>query len=190
MHATICDYISDMVHNAIEAGANAIILDVNTTGSSIEITISDDGCGMDPDTLASLSDPDTTSKDKHASRKFGLGIPFIQQAIDTCSGTLDIRSEKTVGTSIHVMFPTDNIDTPPLGNMIETWVTLLAYPGQHEITIIRHMGLHTYRLSRHDIIRTIGPLTDTTNLIALKAYMTEQENEQQTTMHKTLLQGA
>ena len=37
MHATICDFISDMVQNAIEAGSTLVILDIRQEKTQLEI---------------------------------------------------------------------------------------------------------------------------------------------------------
>ena len=57
MHATVCDYIADLVHNAVEAGATCIGLDAATDATQIAVTVTDNGCGMDPVELQRAEDP-------------------------------------------------------------------------------------------------------------------------------------
>ena len=46
MHATICDMITDLVQNSIEAHAKEITLNVEETKKNLNIVIADNGKGM------------------------------------------------------------------------------------------------------------------------------------------------
>ena len=57
MHASVCDTLSDLVQNSIEAGASRVELDVYTGADRIEVCVADDGKGMDEATLARAVEP-------------------------------------------------------------------------------------------------------------------------------------
>jgi len=73
--------IAELIDNAVEAGAERVDIDVDeikTGGSSkLEITVADDGCGMDKDVIAlSLQFGGSTRFGSRAgSGRFGMGLP-------------------------------------------------------------------------------------------------------------------
>ena len=96
----------------------------------LSIELSDDGSGMDAETLARIRDPFFTTKHK----KTGLGIPFLSQAAGQADGGLNIESAPGKGSRVVVTFKWSHIDRPALGNMAETLVTLIA--GHPDIDIV------------------------------------------------------
>lgn len=176
MHATICDFVSDIAQNAIEAGSTGIIVELAEENGRVEVSVSDNGKGMDEATLARCADPFQTDGVKHA-RRVGLGLPFVQQAAEQAGGTFEIRSEEGLGTSVFFAFDAANVDTPPLGNVPGTVATLLNYPGGHELVFIRRASGQTYRISRNEIRETLGGLETADDLILLEQYTTSLEEE-------------
>ncbi len=80
MHYTLCDYILDIVQNAIEAGSSDTELTIHETPSSLLVTVADTGRGMDAGELEKAKDPFYTDGKKHPGRRVGLGLPFLIQA--------------------------------------------------------------------------------------------------------------
>ena len=68
-------HLLDVAKNSIAADAKAIDL-VLEEGADHECTMSirDDGCGMDAEFLARVTDPFTTTR---TTRKVGLGLPLL-----------------------------------------------------------------------------------------------------------------
>ncbi|HRR53485.1 MAG TPA: ATP-binding protein, partial [Bacteroidales bacterium] len=63
----IVDHILDIVNNSIRAGAKNIIIDIQESIEKdfLQLSITDDGIGIDEDTLKKITDPFfTTKKDK------------------------------------------------------------------------------------------------------------------------------
>ncbi len=94
MHYTLSDYLLDITQNSIEAHASSVRIELSENGKSIEITISDNGCGMSEETLAKAQDPFFTDPNKHAARKAGFGLPFLIQACESCDGSFSITSSE------------------------------------------------------------------------------------------------
>ncbi|NLL56206.1 MAG: sensor histidine kinase [Clostridiales bacterium] len=115
-------HILDIVQNSVKAEASVIEIDVNIHDGYINITIKDNGKGMDKELLNSVTNPFTTSR---KTRKVGLGIPLIKMAAEKAGGSFKITSEKGVGTVVYSSFQIDHIDRMPLGDISETIVTLL-----------------------------------------------------------------
>jgi hypothetical protein len=91
--------------------------------------VEDDGKGMDAETVARVIDPFVTSR---TTRKVGLGIPLLKAAAEMCNGDLSIRSKPGEGTRVDVDFQHSHLDRMPLGDLQDTYLTLLvAHPEIH-----------------------------------------------------------
>ncbi len=179
MHANICDYLLDAVQNSIEAGAASVKVDLQETEDMLEVTVHDNGCGMSPEALEAAKDPFTTSPGKHDHRKVGLGIPFMLQHAETTGGMCDITSVPQEGTTIRCTFPLDHVDTPPVGDVVSTWVSALNYPGPHEMEICRSLSTGEahgcYRILRSELSEAAGGLEDAGALALVHAYIASLE---------------
>lgn len=69
----------------------------------IEISVSDDGPGMDAETLARCTDPFFTTKDSNSGT--GLGLAMVYGFARQSDGDLRIYSEEGVGTSVQLTLP-------------------------------------------------------------------------------------
>ncbi len=85
---TIYRIVQELLNNTMKhAGAKKAIVQVTRSGNQLTITVEDDGTGFDTDLLK-------TSK--------GIGWSNIQNRVEFLKGTLDIRSGKDKGTSVHI----------------------------------------------------------------------------------------
>ena len=87
------------------------------------MSVRDDGKGMDAETVARVVDPFVTSR---TTRKVGLGIPLLKEAAEACNGSLKIESAPGKGTLLEVEFQRSHIDRMPMGNLADTFITLLV----------------------------------------------------------------
>lgn len=69
--------------------------------SMIEVIVSDDGEGMDSETLSQIFDPYFTTK----SHGTGLGMPVIKQIVEEHGGIILVESQPGEGTSVNLRFP-------------------------------------------------------------------------------------
>lgn len=118
-------HILDLAQNSIAAGATRIEIEVavDTESDTLSISISDNGRGMEPELLAAVTDPFTTTR---ATRRVGLGIPMMAEAARACGGSLSIESRPGEGTSLTASFRLSHIDRAPLGDMASTLLSLIA----------------------------------------------------------------
>jgi hypothetical protein len=179
MHRTICDFTLDILQNSIEAEASLIVLDFIESPQELKVFVSDNGCGMEQEELAAARDPFYSNGRKHADRKAGLGIPFLMQAIELAGGEFQIDSRKDEGTSVTFTFALDHIDTPPVGDVPETFAAALTYPGEYELVINRRYersGQRTaYTVTRSELYEALGDFETAGALALLRSYLRSQE---------------
>ena len=178
MHATICDFLLDIIGNSIEAGSKTISIEVRETGRMIRCSVDDDCKGMSE--LQRGRDPFYTDGIKHHRRKVGLGIPFLQQAVSMTDGTFEITSQEGIGTKVAFSFPSEHIDTPPLGEVGMTFMAALTYPGSFEMLLSHSIEeedgqVRTYGLQRSELEEVLGELSDGQSQVLLRRYVISQE---------------
>ena len=177
MHAYVCDYITDLVQNSIEAKATHIRLDVYTGPEAIRVRISDDGKGMDNSTLSKAVDPFYSEAGKHDHRRVGLGLPLLYQTAEAVNGTVDIQSTPGKGTIIGFTFDATHVDTPPMGDLASTMIGLMTFSEQFDLELNRETPKDNYQISRAELIETLGNLEENTNIILTKDFIKSQEND-------------
>lgn len=123
--------ILDIAKNSVTAGASLVQITVALSPGRLEIVIADDGCGMSPEFLASVTDPFTTTR---TTRKVGMGIPLFKMAAEMSGGGFHIESQQGRGTTTTAWFDPGNIDTPPMGDLTGTILTLIQ--GSPEIDFL------------------------------------------------------
>ena len=117
--------ILDIAENSVKAKATLTEILVSEEGDKLTLTIRDDGCGMDEQTVKSVIDPFYTTR---KTRSVGLGIPLLKLACEQTGGTLSIESstdESNHGTTVRAIFFKNHIDFIPLGDVTSSIVTLI-----------------------------------------------------------------
>jgi len=117
--------ILDIAENSVKASASLTEIYIDESSDKLTLTIKDDGCGMDEQTVKSVIDPFYTTR---KTRKVGLGIPLLKLACEQTGGTLTITSqtsESDHGTTVTAVFLKNHIDFTPLGDVISSIVTLI-----------------------------------------------------------------
>ena len=130
-------HILDIVQNSITAGADTIVVEISedTDADELRIIISDNGCGMDEDTLARVNGTFASSR---TTRKIGMGIALFRAAAELADGYLTLSSKKGVGTTTTAVFKHSSIDRMPLGDISGTMM-LLSAKAQNFDLIYRHV---------------------------------------------------
>ncbi|MDR1669094.1 MAG: ATP-binding protein [Oscillospiraceae bacterium] len=120
-------HILDIAMNSVKAGASLVEIGLEEAGGTLTLTVADNGRGMEPEFLASVADPFTTTR---TTRKVGMGIPLLKLAAEQAGGAFSIESAPGEGTALTASFQTGHLDNPPLGDMAATLVSLIqGSPG-------------------------------------------------------------
>jgi len=162
-------HILDIAENSVSAKAKTITISVEEDHAADQLTIfvDDDGSGMSPEMVERVTDPFVTSR---TTRKVGMGIPLLKAAAEGCEGGLEIQSAVGQGTCIIVKFQLSHIDRMPLGNMVDTILTLVVgTPELHWIFRYTVDG-QTYEFDNEPIKEVLEdiPLTDPSVLSYLR----------------------
>jgi hypothetical protein len=165
-----------VVQNAIESQATAIIVDIIETTQVYRFLVADNGQGMDKEQLTKATSPFSTDRRKH-QRDLGLGLPFLKQSIEQASGQWDIVSQKDFGTSVSFNFDKTHIDTPALGDIVQTIWQLISFNKDSEMLIHRWLNEKHYSVSRADLTHSLGNLCYTGHLALAKQYIQSLEND-------------
>ncbi|WP_319476610.1 ATP-binding protein [Marispirochaeta aestuarii] len=181
MHFSVGDFIIDLVDNSLEAGANLVEVEILESNEEISVTLRDNGTGMDRELLSRIRDPYFTDGIKHPGRKVGLGIPFLIHAAEQCGGDFRIESVPGKGTEVFFSFPADNIDTPPVGDLAETFAGAVLKPTEYEAVLLHRVrdssGERSYRVTRSELTDALGELESVASQNLVRRYMASHEEE-------------
>jgi len=117
--------VLDVVQNSICAKADMIGVSVavDSIRDTLEIIISDNGCGMTEEQVKKVVDPFYTTR---TTRAVGLGIPFFKYAAESTGGSFTLCSEPGKGTVVTAVFVLSHLDRMPLGDMTGTMHMLIT----------------------------------------------------------------
>jgi anti-sigma regulatory factor (Ser/Thr protein kinase) len=129
-------HILDIVHNAISAKATLIEIAIceSEKDDVLTLTIADNGRGIAPAMLATVTDAYTTTR---TTRKVGMGLPLLRQNAEQSGGGVTVESEVGKGTTVKALFGLNHIDRPPLGEISGVIVDLAASRPEIEF-VYRH----------------------------------------------------
>jgi len=92
---------ADAIDDQGEVSLSTDIIDGDSVGRSVRITVRDTGVGIEPDALPNLFEPFFTTK-RHGT---GLGLYLAHRIVDEHSGTIEVASSPGQGTCVQVILP-------------------------------------------------------------------------------------
>jgi PAS domain S-box-containing protein len=99
-------------------------------GSYNQLSVCDNGCGIEPHVLERIFEPYFTTKEK--DKGTGLGLPITHGIVKNHGGNISVYSEPGKGTSFHVYLPV--IDS--YSNEIETTSSITLPAGNEHILLV------------------------------------------------------
>jgi len=108
--------LAEVINNAIAAthastGHVSIHAQHDPYSSRVALTIADNGCGMDQETLKRAFDPFFSSKP--AGRRRGLGLPKALRWVESSGGSMRLESRPSQGTRTLILLPAVAGDSAP-----------------------------------------------------------------------------
>ena len=171
-------HLLDVAKNSVAAGASRVEIGLTEDEAGwLTISITDDGRGMDPEFLARVTDPFTTTR---TTRKVGLGLPLYRLAAEQTGGSLDIQSEVGKGTAVTARFLRRHLDCPPLGDLAGTIALLIQGSPDMELTYRHTTPNGTAELSTNQLREILGDgisLAEPEIFAWIQDYLTEQEEQ-------------
>ncbi|SDR69388.1 two-component system, OmpR family, phosphate regulon sensor histidine kinase PhoR [Polaribacter sp. KT25b] len=88
--------ISNLIDNAVKYGGNHIEININSVLKSTEITIADDGNGIEKNQQEKIFDKfyRVSKGNTHDVKGFGIGLYYCKKIIEKHNGTISLSSEK------------------------------------------------------------------------------------------------
>jgi anti-sigma regulatory factor (Ser/Thr protein kinase) len=148
-------HILDALQNSVEAGATRIQLRIEESlrDDILQITIVDNGRGMNEDLKEKVLDPFVTTR---TTRHVGLGLPLFAAAAERCNGGLRINSRPGVGTTVVVTFQHSHIDRAPLGDMTATVMAVILSEHSVDIHYKHTVDGRTFELDTAEVRRELA----------------------------------
>ena len=167
-------HILDLAQNSLTAGASRldIIVEIDHKKDLVAITLSDDGKGMAPDFLKTVTSPFTTTR---TTRKVGLGIPMFKENAELTGGTFSIESTVGVGTKMRAGFVLSSIDRPPLGDLAATMISLVVSNPEFHFHLDYLADGQSFSFDTEEIRAVLGPVPlDSPEVVSwMKDYLEE-----------------
>ena len=174
--------ILDITENSVKAGATLTEILIEETSDVLKISIKDDGCGMTPEILSSVTNPFYTTR---TTRKVGLGIPLFKESAELTGGSLVITSKRSDendsshGTLLVATYYKNHIDFTPLGDVVSTLITLIQGHPDTDFLFIHKKGDGEVRLDTRELREVLidVPLDSFEVLQWIDENLKEQYNE-------------
>ena len=148
-------HILDLAQNSLRAGATlvAVTLAESTARRTLDISISDNGKGMDKKTASQAADPFFTTRE---TRGTGMGIPLFKMAAELSGGCFSLWSEPGKGTRISARCCTGSIDLAPLGDLAATMLALISANPAQDFLCRRSIDHREYALDTRELKKALG----------------------------------
>jgi two-component system NtrC family sensor kinase len=103
--------LAEVIDNALQAtqalkGHVAVHAGFDPYSSRVVVTVSDDGCGMDEETVKRAFDPFFSSK--RAGRRRGMGLAKALRWVEASGGSIRLESRPSQGTRAILLLPSAN----------------------------------------------------------------------------------
>lgn len=164
------------MQNSVAADAKLITLEINEQPEEdfLEFEITDNGCGMDEETLKKVIDPYTTGR---TTRRVGLGIPLLKHAAESAGGAFSIKSKKGEGTSVRARFGYGHIDREPLGDTAQTVLQVVTSFEDRDFVYVHRVGNKEFGIDTRELKKILDGVSfkNPEVMLWLSEYLKENE---------------
>ena len=171
-------HILDIVENSTAAGATLVEIAIlqDADRDLLEVTIRDNGRGMDAEMVKNVRDPFVTSR---TTRRVGLGISLLEQSTMEAEGSFDIQSELGKGTTVTAAFRLTHIDRKPLGDIGATMVALIMGNPGVDFLYVDNLGGEETVIDTREIKEQLDGLSITEPAVLQLIKNTVNENREE-----------
>ena len=104
------ELFSNLVSNAINYSPEGgqVVVSVTPSGSFLQVSVSDNGIGIDPQEIPKIFDKFYRVKDPRTRhvRGSGLGLAIVKGIVESHGGSVEVDSRPGMGTTMRVLLPT------------------------------------------------------------------------------------
>ena len=98
--------LSNIIENGIKfSGDQPVAVSLHITANTIIIRITDNGIGMDEETLRNIFEPFFRSTSAENYQGHGIGLYIAKKIIELMSGTITVQSQPDKGSVFNIIFP-------------------------------------------------------------------------------------
>ena len=170
--------ILDIAQNSVRADASLIqiFLHIESEEQKLNVSISDNGCGMTKEQLKHVTDPFYTSL---TTRRVGFGIPFLKQSEECTGGEFAIVSSVGKGTAVKVSYYLNHIDCMPLGDVNETIEMLVTSYENIDFVYRYEIDEKGFELDTRQMRNILGgvPFSQPDVRVFIREYLEENKKE-------------
>ncbi len=174
--------ILDIAENSVKAGASLIKILLFEDESALKISIEDNGCGMTPEILNSVTNPFYTTR---TTRNVGLGIPLFKMSAEQTGGDFHISSKvddgksDDHGTLVTASYDKKHLDFTPLGDVVSTVTTLIQGHPDRDFLFVHKINALEVSLDTRELRAILDPvpLSEHEVLLWIDGSLREQYDE-------------
>ncbi len=171
--------VLDIAMNSVKARASLVKIEILEDTETLRIIISDNGCGMKKDFLEGVTNPFCTTR---TTRKVGMGIPLLKLQAEQTGGSFNITSRHeseypdSHGTKTEALFYKNHIDMTPLGDIVESIITLIQGNPDIDFLFVHKMNGTEINLDTRQMREVLGDIP--LNSVEVLGWATETLHEQ------------
>jgi signal transduction histidine kinase len=110
VHLNITDFhlvLTQIIGNALRysPAGSQVTVQLTTVGQQLVLQITDQGQGMNTETIAHIFDRFYRKDASHTTRGLGLGLAIAKRVIELHNGHIEVQSEVGKGTTVKVFLP-------------------------------------------------------------------------------------
>jgi len=107
--------VGNLVDNALDAAADAVLVRLEADGAALVVHVSDDGPGLDPALTGDVFTPGVSSKRSVDGRQRGLGLTLVRAAVLRHGGEVSIVDSGDAGVTVLARLSLTLVGTAPIG---------------------------------------------------------------------------